>query len=115
MFRSCENKGFQIEFSNGYLVSCQFGGFNYCAKRTYDPDKFFKEREERIWESEDCEVAVINTNLDGGELNGFVTGEIFEQMKLEISNDEMVAGWVSADDVAKIIAYVSGLEATKDD
>lgn len=104
MFRSCENKGFQIEFANGYTVSCQFGGFNYCSKRTYDPDDFFKERNERVWESEDCEVAIIDK---AGE---FVTGEVFELMQLDISNDEMVAGWVSAENVAKILAYVSELE-----
>lgn len=30
MFRICSGKGFQVVFENGYTVSVQFGGGNYC-------------------------------------------------------------------------------------
>lgn len=29
-FRICSGKGFHIQFDNGYTVSVQFGGGNYC-------------------------------------------------------------------------------------
>lgn len=102
MFRSCENKGFQIKFSNGFIVSCQFGVFSYCRNRSFNSEDIHKEMKVPVWECNDCEVAIINSKDE------FVTGEILERMGLNISNDGMVAGWVSADDVAKIITYVSG-------
>ena len=102
MFNVVDNKGFQIEFSNGYTVSCQFGTFNYCSKRSFNESDFFKERHVSVWESPDCELAV----LKGGD---FITGEVLDKMELHIGGDDMVVGWVSADDVAKIIAYVSML------
>lgn len=105
MFRSCENKGFQIKFGNGFVVSCQFGVFSYCSNHSFCPEDVHKEKKVPIWECDDCEVAIINSR--NGE---FITGEILGRMGLNISNDGMVAGWVSADDVAKIIAYVSGLK-----
>ncbi len=107
MLRSCDNRGFQIEFSNGYTVSCQFGTTNYCSRRSFDLDKILSERNQHAVSSEDCEVAVITKK---GE---FVTGEVFKAMKVDISNDGMVAGWVSADDVGKIIAYVKDMEVRK--
>jgi len=33
MFRTTNNKGFQITFANGYIVSVQFGYGNYCDNR----------------------------------------------------------------------------------
>lgn len=104
MFRSCENKGFHIEFRNGFRVSCQFGVFSYCSNRSLNSEDIHLEMKVPIWECSDCEVAIINSEEE------FVTGEIFERMGLNISNDGMVAGWVNADEVAKIITYVSGLE-----
>ena len=103
MFAITDRKGFQIKFENGYVISCQFGTTNYCSRRSYDPERFFEERKMPLVKSDDCEIAIIK--------NGdFVTGEILEQMGLDISNDEMVAGWVSADNVGKIIAYLVELE-----
>lgn len=103
MFRTCDNKGFQIQFSNGYTVSCQFGTMNYCERRDFDDRKIFCERNMNCVQSNDCEVAVINPE------EKFVTGKIIDDMKAGIGSDDMVAGWVSADDVGKIIAYVSKL------
>lgn len=103
MFAITDHKGFHIRFENGYEISCQFGTTNYCSRRSYDTKRFFEEREMRIVKSDDCEIAIIK--------NGdFITGEILEQIGLDISNDEMVAGWVSADNVGKIIAYLVGME-----
>jgi hypothetical protein len=110
MFTSCLNHGFQIEFSNGYTVSCQFGKMHYCSRLSpffsFDEDL----KEDRIC-SEDCEIAVISPEKSGLRMrNRFVTGKILKDMNLELDSDEMVASYVSADDVAKIIAYVQRLE-----
>ena len=102
MFRSCENKGFQIAFNNAYMISCQFSTFSYCSRRSFG-GPFGEEKHMPLVESEDCEIAIFK--------NGdFVTGEILENMGLNLSGDGMISGYVSADDVGKIIAYLVGLE-----
>lgn len=111
MFAACDNKGFQIKFSNGYLISCQFGTQNYCER--YGCGELFSEKKESVVSSDDCEIAIIDTvarKRESGFARGFVTGKIIEQMGLDIPNDDMVAGHVSADDVGKIIAYIKDLE-----
>lgn len=113
MFTSCENKGFQIQFSNGYKVSCQFGVFNYCSRWSVEPNAFRSEMNEKRVSSENCEVAIIDTKAADID-NCFVTGRILKDMGLDIENDTMVAGYVSADDVGKIIAYVKDLEAANE-
>lgn len=103
MFRSCNNSGFQMKFSNGYIVSCQFSTVHYCSRESFGGE-IGAELRERTIDSLDCEIAIIDKS------GHFATGKIIYQMGLNIPNDEMVAGYVNADDVAKIIAYVSGLE-----
>ena len=36
-FTSCQNKGFFMEFENGFRISVQWGIMNYC-QRKYDGD-----------------------------------------------------------------------------
>lgn len=103
MFRITDHKGFQITFANGYTISCQFGFGNYC-ERKYD-GAVGAERDMYIVRSKDCEVAIWRN--DGAR--NFVTGEICEYANLDISNDGDVAGYVSPEDVAKLIAYISSL------
>jgi hypothetical protein len=80
MFKSCENKGFQITFENGCTISVQWGPYNYCGNkykdssvidfikglcRLYDID--YKKIEQHLrhipnvqlfGESEDAEIAI---------------------------------------------------------
>jgi hypothetical protein len=86
-------KGFQITFANGYEVSVMFGPDNYCQKR-YTPDdgKSFRT-------SEDCEVAVFL----GSE---YATGN-FDAVKHKVDPQGMVAGWVTPDEVAFLMAEVA--------
>lgn len=111
-FSTNYNQGFQLKFDNGYYVSCQFGWFNYCSRRKWD-SPVYGTVEGRVT-SEDCEIAVVNSTIKGSAKDAFVTGRIIEELGLDISNDGMVAGYVNADDVAKIISYVQSLEAKND-
>ena len=106
MFASTENKGFQITFSDGYTISCQFGASNYCRNygRHLEPDyQYLEEMHKRIHKCEDCEVAIWKK---GGR---WVTCEILDAMKSEICHEDDVAYNVTPDDLAKIIAYVVAL------
>lgn len=108
MFKSVRNAGFQIKFSNGYVVSCQFGFGTYSTNKwgvPFGPDDLDKERSEYINRSQDCEVAI----LYGGD---FVTSKILEDMGSELGCDDLenVVGYVSADDVGKIISYLVNLK-----
>ena len=98
MFRSIENRGFQIKFSNGYKISVQFGPMNYCEKRSFS----CKTEDSRAplrpgnehWESPNAEIAIFDPS------------ENF----LPIGNGDDVVGWVSPDKVGNIIGYVSSVK-----
>lgn len=111
-FSANYNQGFQIKFNNGYYVSCQFGWFNYCSRRKWDTP--VHKTIDWTVTSEDCEIAVVNSRVKGSAKDAFVTGRIIEELGLGIHNDGMVAGYVTADDAAKIISYVQSLEAEND-
>jgi hypothetical protein len=93
MFYVGFSQGFQVTFTNGYKVSVMFGDNNYCQRR-YTPDdgKGFRT-------SEDCEVAVFL----GGE---YATGN-FDAVKHKVDPQGMVAGWVTPDEVAVLMAEVA--------
>lgn len=108
-FVSRGNSGFQIKFSNSYIISCRFSRHSYCER--YDPYSRTRESEEADQsvhdvKSEDCEVAILNTK--DGE---FITEKILEEMGSDLITDGAgVIGHVSADDVGKIISYLVNLK-----
>jgi hypothetical protein len=88
---SCHrNRGFHITFSNGWTVSVAFGENNYASKRNYDAGYDDWRKGDMSWRSCDAEVAIIDP-----------TGQFipFE------STDGLVKGWVSPDEVGKIIEW----------
>ena len=89
-FTSCQNKGFFMEFENGFRISVQWGIMNYC-QRKYDGD-FNAPQKEDYWESTSCEIAVFDKNNDMINIKG--------------SDYDTVVGWLSTDQVAKVIAVV---------
>lgn len=108
-FSTNYNRGFQIKFSNGYYVSCQFGNFNYCSRRrSLLPEDFFEEEKMHNVTSPDCELAVVDPSKSGAE--AFITGDVLSALGIEDRGDGMVIGYVSPEEAAKIIAYVSGME-----
>jgi hypothetical protein len=90
MFASTAGGGFSIQFSNGWKVSAQFHEGAYCSRDQRSVDESYGLYRMAQTRSPNAEIAVI------GETNGF----------LRIS-DEDVAGYVSADTVAKVIATVA--------
>ena len=93
-FLITRNKGFRMTFENGFAISVQWGPGNYCEKKDED---FDKPQKERFWESCSAEIAVIDTNNNMQE-NSSVG-------MISLGRDT-VEGWVSADQVAKVITIV---------
>ena len=104
MFAATENKGFQITFSNGYTISCQFGASNYCQHygRHLQPDyRLYEEMQKSIHTCEDCEIAIMKKGN-----KKWVTEEIIKAIGMECGYDEDVLANVTPDEVGKIIAYL---------
>ena len=96
-FRSCENKGFQITFANGWTISVQFGKHNYCVRRSFAPDAWKPETDE-IVESENAECAVWDA--DG--------------VWMQMTDSDEVIGSQTPDQVAAMIARVASFRAGND-
>ena len=96
MFRVFANKGFQIVFSNGYEISCMFGGGNYASNRErLDLTMGLPLQDTRNGaglESEDCEIAVYDPKGHG--VDGWPNCHYG------------VAGWQSPDQFANLVAWV---------
>ena len=101
-FLATRNKGFRMTFENGFAISVQWGPGNYCEKKDED---FDKPEKERFWESCSAEIAVIDTNNNMQE-NSSVG-------MISLGRDT-VEGWVSADQVAKVIAIVQSSKTTEE-
>ena len=93
-FLTTRNKGFRMTFENGFAISVQWGPGNYCEKKDED---FDKPEKERFWESCSAEIAVIDTN------NNIQENSSVGMISL---GRDTVEGWVSADQVAKVITIV---------
>lgn len=84
-FRSTMNKGFQLEFGNGFEISVQWGKGNYCSnKNTESPYGF--ELTQNFTTSNSAEIMV----------NGYVMG------------------WLDTNSVAKAIDIVSNAKDSKE-
>ena len=88
-FTTSYNKGFQMTFGNEFSISVQWGVGNYCEKKAcgqWDESTKYAE-----WDSNSAEIAVFDKN------GGYI----------EITNyPDVVAGWLSADTVAKCITII---------
>ena len=101
-FLATRNKGFRMTFKNGFAISVQWGPGNYCEKKDED---FDKPMDERFWESCNTEIAVIDTNnrMQENSTAGMI-----------LLGRDTVEGWVSADQVAKVIAIVQSSKTTEE-
>ena len=93
-FLATRNKGFRMTFENGFAISVQWGPGNYCEKKDED---FDKPEKERFWESCSAEIVVNDTN------NNIQENSSVGMISL---GRDTVEGWVSADQVAKVITIV---------
>ena len=87
-FIATQNKGFRMEFDNGFSISVQWGLENYCEKKSFNTD--IDPRKKRIWESTSAEIAVFN-----------------EEGIVPIGGDDQVIGWLSSNEVASVITIIS--------
>ena len=91
-FTITRHKGFRLVFDNGFAISVQWGEMNYCTRQHDDelnPD-FVSPKESDFWTSGSAEVAVFDKKGNMMSLG-----------------EDTVAGWLSADQVANLIAIVS--------
>ncbi len=85
-FLATNNKGFRMTFENGFEISVQWGPGNYCEKRDAD---FGLSEKSKFWESCSAEIAIF-----------------YKDDSMVSLGQDTVEGWVSADQVAKVIAIV---------
>lgn len=97
MFKAIGNKGFHVQFENGYVLSVQWGTVNYCEARDYNA-AYGCEASEPKWSSEDAEVAIMDSCLPDMP---FVTREFIPTLC------DDVKGWVTADEVATLMLAVA--------
>ena len=102
-FLITRNKGFRITFENGFAISVQWGPENYCERR--DHTDFDQPRKEKFWESKSAEIAVFDTNNKMQENSS---------VGMILLGRDTVEGWVSADQVAKVIAIVQSSKTTEE-
>ena len=94
MSRFCitSHKGFHLKFNNSWQVSVQFGPGNYCRRWN---DEYGSPKNSDNWVSSNAEIAVWH---DSGEM-----------IMLE---RDVVRGYTTADEVAKVIYKVSTAKST---
>ena len=97
MFKVNGNKGFHLEFENGYTLSTQFGYGSYC-------DNYNKENSEFQTECKNSEIAIICPNGDFLPLND-VFMELFQE---EI--EDVVCGQIEINKWINIMNYVNNIE-----
>ena len=95
MFRTNSNKGFFMEFENGFGISVQWGTMNYCSVKNLESgvmtEMVGNSKEFRnAWESNTAEIAVFKG----------------EKM-MSVGDNDQVQGWLTTNDVAKVIEIVS--------
>ena len=92
-FSITSHKGFHLTFNNSWQVSVQFGPGNYCERRESNYDE---PRNGEHWESNNAEIAIWHAS------NG----------KMVMLEHDVVRGYCTADEVAKVIHLVSTAEST---
>lgn len=85
MFDITKGKGFKLTFANGWTVSVQFGGLNYCQHYNAPDGAGYR------GPSKDAEVAAWDKD---GNWHKF-------------DNGDTVCGWCGTDDVANFIALIA--------
>ena len=95
-FVATRNKGFAMTFENGFGISVQWGTENYCEKKSFNIDDTTDPMKHDRWESLSAEIA------------------IYKDKKFIDLGDDQVIGWLSADEVAKIIEGVASAESSEE-
>lgn len=98
---STKNKGFLMEFDNGFSISVQFGYGNYCSNKhtkTLNGVGYNQEMGQHYTHSNDAEIMICNESGD------CITQE---------GNCDAVIGWINIDNIGKIIGIVANAKSDK--
>ena len=87
-FQATQNKGFRMNFENGFGISVQWGTMNYCERKNLMAE--YKDEIYGITESINAEIAVYD-----------------DKEMINIGEHDAVIGWLLPDEVAKVITIVS--------
>ena len=106
MFRANSNKGFLMEFDNGFGISVQWGTSNYCSVKNLD--EVFNDLEMKgnskgfrnAWESNTAEIAVFKGGVGTCNIMMDVGDKSADKL-------DQVIGWLTTNDVARMIEIVS--------
>lgn len=93
MFKTCQNKGFQITFENGWTVSVQFGPGNYCEGYPHNILKYDEPQKNEFWNSPNAEIAAWDR----------------DKQWYNFPNQDQVQGYQTPKQVAEFIALISAL------
>lgn len=99
MFKIYNNKGFVVDFNNGYEVSVMFGEGNYCSARDI--------RGSRMDASRGSATAEICVFVRG--TNETVSNDVLKVEAPAMSSDGFTFGWSSPEVFAAICAAVAAL------
>ena len=91
MFKSTDNKGFQITFENGITISVQYGKGNYCANKNKQNIGYDGYSENEITSCKNAEICIWDK----------------DNKEFEFVGSGMVKGWVNPNEVAQWIYNVS--------
>jgi len=86
-FVSTQNKGFNMTFENGISISVQWGVGNYCSRK--NDGEFGESMKGEFWEATSAEIMIKDTKNNPQNIN--------------LGNKDLVAGWLSSDQVADCI------------
>lgn len=89
-FTTNKNRGFQMKFNNGFVISVQWGTVNYCEVQD-NLAEWKIEMKTNHWESETAEIAVFNE----------------KQQMIRLTERDAVIGWLTPNEVAEYIEIVS--------
>ena len=104
-FTSGYNKGFRMTFENGLSISVQWGVGNYCEKQ--NSGEWNESSKHDFWSSNSAEIAVFNK--EGSMIP--IAGYVLENTDGKEENyTDVVSGWLSTNQVAKVIAIVSSAQ-----
>ena len=100
-FVATNNKGFQITFENGFRISVQWGVGNYCQRK--EDGEYGESMKTEFWESNSAEIAVFGKDGEFINISGY---ELENEDGTVKKVNDVVAGWLSTDKVAKVITIV---------
>ena len=102
IIQTTNNKGFYMEFENGFSISVQFGIGNYCSRRNMSEKDSLSEM--RIGNKH---PTATSAEIMVGSLK---TGRTIVHSG---NNDDAIIGWVGVDEIGKIIGMLANAKSAK--